>query len=210
MYLDSTDSAPADGFYNISLGLFKYLADQSAIQFGADKLQGTALSSTTPTSGQVLFYNGANWMPSGIIGHGTGAPSGTSTGEYYIQYYAEGYAPADIKLDIGDPKTDLTVLSSAYTFRMPYSMYLTGVRASLTQEPAGSDFIVDINENGTSVLGSKLTIDDGTKTSVNGGSPYTITDNLLADDAEITIDIDQIGSTQAGQELKVWLLGTRL
>jgi len=31
----------------------------------------------------------------------------------------------------------------------------------------------------------------------------------LADDAEITIDIDQVGSTVAGAGLKIWLIGTR-
>jgi hypothetical protein len=36
-----------------------------------------------------------------------------------------------------------------------------------------------------------------------------ISDSGLASDAEITIDIDQIGSTIAGSGLKVWLIGTR-
>jgi hypothetical protein len=31
----------------------------------------------------------------------------------------------------------------------------------------------------------------------------------LTDDAEITIDIDQVGSTVAGTGLKVYLIGTR-
>jgi hypothetical protein len=36
-----------------------------------------------------------------------------------------------------------------------------------------------------------------------------ISDSALADDAEITIDIDQIGGTVAGAGLKVWLIGVR-
>jgi hypothetical protein len=32
-----------------------------------------------------------------------------------------------------------------------------------------------------------------------------ISDSTLANDAEITIDIDQVGSTIAGKGLKVWL-----
>jgi hypothetical protein len=36
-----------------------------------------------------------------------------------------------------------------------------------------------------------------------------ISDSSLADDAEITIDIDQIGATVKGAGLKVWLIGRR-
>ena len=39
------------------------------------------------------------------------------------------------------------------TFRMPYAMTLTSVRASLkTAQTSGSIFTVDINESGSSVL----------------------------------------------------------
>jgi hypothetical protein len=36
-----------------------------------------------------------------------------------------------------------------------------------------------------------------------------ISDSSLADDAEMTIDFDQVGSTIAGAGVKVWLIGTR-
>jgi hypothetical protein len=93
-------------------------------------------------------------------------------------------------------------------------MTLTGVRCSVTTAPNGSNLIVDINENGTSILSTKLSIDgNGTeKTSTTAATPAVISDSALADDAEITIDIDQIGSgvgTAAGTGLKVTLIGTR-
>jgi hypothetical protein len=92
---------------------------------------------------------------------------------------------------------------------MPYAMTVTAVRASLsTAQASGSIFTVDINEGGTSVLSTKLTIDNTEKTSTTAATAAVISDSALADDAEITIDIDQIGNGSA-KGLKVVLIGTR-
>jgi hypothetical protein len=83
------------------------------------------------------------------------------------------------------------------------------VRASLTTAQAsGSIFTVDINESGTSILSTKLTIDNTEKTSVTAATPAVISDSSLADDAEITVDIDQIGNGTA-KGLKITLIGVR-
>jgi hypothetical protein len=74
----------------------------------------------------------------------------------------------------------------------------------------GSNLIVDINEDGTSVLSTKLSIDDGEKTSATAAIPPVISDSFLADNAEMTIDIDQVGSSTAGTGLKVALYVTRI
>jgi hypothetical protein len=92
---------------------------------------------------------------------------------------------------------------------MPRAVTLTSVRASLTTAQAsGSIFTVDINEAGTSILSTKLTIDNTEKTSTTAATPPVISDVNLADDAEMTIDIDQIGDGTA-KGLKVTLIGTR-
>ena len=113
-----------------------------------------------------------------------------------------------IAIACSDETTALTAGTGKVTFRMPYAMTLTGVRASLTTaQTSGSIFTVDINEAGTSILSTKLTIDNGEKTSTTATAAPVISDTALADDAEITIDIDQIGDgTAAG--LKVYLIGT--
>ena len=90
---------------------------------------------------------------------------------------------------------------------MPRAVTLTAVRASLTTAQAsGTIFTVDINEGGTSILSTKLTIDNTEKTSTTAATPPVISDTALADDAEITIDIDQIGNGSA-KGLKVMLIG---
>jgi hypothetical protein len=117
--------------------------------------------------------------------------------------------PAEIGLACSDETTALTTGPAKVTFRMPYAMTVTAVRASVTTAPTGSTLVVDINEGGTSILSTKLSIDATEKTSTTAATPAVISDTALADDAEITIDIDQIGSTVAGAGLKVWIIGRR-
>jgi hypothetical protein len=117
--------------------------------------------------------------------------------------------PVELQLACSDEGTALTSGTAKLTFRMPHAMTLTAVRASVGTAPTGSTLVVDINEGGVSILGTKLSIDATEKTSTTAASAATITDSALADDAEITIDIDQIGSTIAGAGLKITLIGTR-
>jgi hypothetical protein len=108
-----------------------------------------------------------------------------------------------------DESTALTTGTAKVTFRMPYAMTLTGVRCSLTTAQAsGSILTVDINDSGTSILSTKLTVDNTEKTSTTATTAAVISDTALADDAEITIDIDQIGDGTA-KGLKITLIGTR-
>ena len=108
-----------------------------------------------------------------------------------------------------DESTALTTGTAKVTFRMPYAMTLSGVRCSLTTaQTSGSIFTVDINDGGTTILSTKLTIDNTEKTSTTAATAAVISDVNLADDAEITIDIDQVGDGTA-KGLKITLIGTR-
>jgi hypothetical protein len=104
-----------------------------------------------------------------------------------------------------DEATDLATGTGKVYFRMPYAGTLLAVKATVNTAPTGSTLICDINEAGTSVLGTKLSIDASEKTSDTAASAATIADSALANDAEITIDIDQVGSTVTGKGLKVYL-----
>jgi hypothetical protein len=117
--------------------------------------------------------------------------------------------PAELVIACSDETSNLTTGTAKVTFRMPYAMTLSSVRASVNTAPTGSTLIVDINEAGSTTLSTKLSIDASELTSTTAASAAVISDTALADDAEITIDIDQIGSTVAGKGLKVILRGTR-
>jgi hypothetical protein len=119
---------------------------------------------------------------------------------------------AALVIACGDETTALTTGAAKTTFRMPFAMAVTEVRGGVTTAPTGASLLtVDVNEGGVgnSILSTKLTFNASSKTTVGASTPAVISDSALADDAEITIDIDQVGSTIAGAGLKVTLIGYR-
>lgn len=108
---------------------------------------------------------------------------------------------------ISDETTAITTGTAKITFRMPFAMTLTTVRASLTTASSSGTPTFDINESGSTILSTKLTIDANELTSTTAATPPVISDANLADDAEITIDIDVAGTGAKGA--KITFLGTR-
>ena len=116
-------------------------------------------------------------------------------------------SPEVIGIAVSDEETALTTGNAKVTFRMPFAMTLTAVRASLTTASTSGTPTFDINEGGTTILSTKLSIDANEKTSTTAATAAVISDSALADDAEITIDIDTAGTGAKGA--KVYLIGRR-
>lgn len=112
-----------------------------------------------------------------------------------------------IVIPVSDEATAITTGTAKVTFRMPFAMTLTAVRGSLTEASSSGTPTIDINEAGSTILSTKLTIDASEKTSTTAATAVVISDTGLADDAEITIDIDTAGTGAKG--LKVSLIGYR-
>lgn len=112
-----------------------------------------------------------------------------------------------ICVPLSDDTTALTTGAGKYTMRIPFACTIAAVRLSAITAPTGAAILVDVNEGGASIFSTRPSIAIGAKTSV-GGTPEVITDATLADDAEITFDIDQVGSTIAGAGLKAYLYVT--
>lgn len=130
-------------------------------------------------------------------------------GSAWIVVSTGGNPTESIIIACSDETTAITTGTGKVTFRMPYAFTLSTVRASLTTaQVSGSIFTVDINESGTSIISTKLTLDNTEKTSTTAATPAVISDTSLADDAEITIDVDQVGDGTA-KGLKVYLIGVR-
>lgn len=108
-----------------------------------------------------------------------------------------------------DETTALTTGAAKTTFRMPYAFTLTGIRASLTTAGTDAEVIVDVDLNGATIMTTdKLKFDTGEKTTTTySGDDAALTTTALTDDGEITVNIDQIGSSVAGAGLKVTLIG---
>lgn len=190
----------------------------------------------TPTPGVALYsctehdliyrWDGATWVTwaslvvtaadvtyAGSAGLAAGTVEG-ALGELDTEKSPAGHTheaavePEALIVAVSDETTAITTGAGKTTFRMPFAMTLTAVRASLTTaSTAAGPVTVDINEGGASILSTKLTVDDTEKTSITAVTAPVISDAALADDAEITIDVDTAGTGAKG--LKVTLIGAR-
>lgn len=148
------------------------------------------------------------------LGHATDTTlTRTAAGQIAVEgnavYHAGNNPTESIIVACSDETTSITTGTAKVTMRMPYAFTLTAVRASVGTAPTGSTIIIDINESGATILSTKLSIDASEKTSTTAASAAVISDTALADDAEITFDFDQVGSTIAGAGVKVYLIGRR-
>lgn len=124
-------------------------------------------------------------------------------------YATSDYYPVPVEFCIvmSDETTAITTGTAKKTWRAPYAFTVTAVRASVNTVSSSGIPTVDINEGGTTILSTKLTIDASEKTSTTAAVPAVISDPAIADDAEMTMDIDVAGTGAKG--LKVWILGYR-
>lgn len=167
--------------------------------------------------GAVLIQSGRNPQTSGsgtviVIKKVVDLPSGSS--DRYLVYgdtsSTSNQVTQCIAIAVSDETTAITAGTNKVTFRMPYAFTLTEIRGSLsTAQTSGSIFTVNVNEDGSTILSTKLTIDNAGKTSTTATTPLVISDVNLANDSEITIDVDQIGDGTA-KGLKVYLIGYKV
>lgn len=168
---------------------------------------GAQWSTFTPKD--LAIYSGGTWYAfapvAGVVVNVAGSLYSYQSGAWAVT--SAGGTTQCIPIACGDESTALTTGTAKVTFRMPFAMTGVTVKASLTTAQAsGSIFTVDVNEAGVSILSTKLTIDNTEKTSATAATPPVVSDASLAADAEITIDIDQVGTGAAG--LKVYIIGT--
>lgn len=111
-----------------------------------------------------------------------------------------------IAIALGNETTPAVVGTNIVRFTVPYNFTLSEVvlSASIAQA-SGSILTVDVNQGGTSILSTKLTIDNTETSSVTAATPAVISTAALIKGSVISVDIDQIGTTAAG--LKLYLVG---
>ena len=89
--------------------------------------------------------------------------------------------------------------TKAYYYVPNNAITVTGVRAMiLTAQSSGTLLTIDINEAGTTILSTKLTIDNSENRSETAATAAVISDTAIAAGALITIDFDAVGSGGAG------------
>ena len=125
-----------------------------------------------------------------------------------------GY-PETWMIACSDENTALTTGTAKASFSFPYAVTVLGVYATVNTAPTGAPIVIDINESGTTILSTNITIDVSEFTGGSSGYQGTaataavISDSSIAAFAQITIDIDTVGSTIAGKGLKVALIVKR-
>ncbi len=159
------------------------------------------------TDGELITWDActkATTVPVGTIGHVL--TSGGAGAEPTFQGNQESFIIA-----VGDETTALTTGLAKVTFRTPYAFTVTGIRASVTTAATGAVLLtVDVHESGTTIMAcDKLVFDASELTTTTAATPPVVTDTALADDAQMTIDIDLVGCTIAGAGLKVTIIGNR-
>lgn len=131
-----------------------------------------------------------------------------NSGSAWADYVSAGGDKIEVlMIALSDESTAITTGTAKVTFRMPWALTLTAVRASLSTASSSGLPTFDIKESGTTILSTLLTIDASEKTSTTAATPAVISDTSLADDAEITIDITVAGTGAKGA--KIYLIGTR-
>lgn len=118
-----------------------------------------------------------------------------------------------VSIAMGDETTVLAAASTSVplvTFNMPYAFTLTNVIVSAVAAPTGAALVtVDVHENGTTVLSTKVTIDASEKTSATAATQPVISDSALAVNSLIEIFVDQIDTDNTAAGLKIYLIGNQ-
>ena len=109
-----------------------------------------------------------------------------------------------------DETSDLTTGDDKAQIRLPFQFELTSISANVNTAPTGSTISVQVQEDGSDILSTPITIDVTDTTSESAAAQPVISDSTLAANSIISIDLDIIGSSTAGTGLKVNLIGYRV
>lgn len=167
-------------------------------------LAGTGLTATTNT----FDCDTPSETAVGCIELATTAEAGAQTDtSRAVTPAGLAFKPESFVVAASDETTVITAATNKVRFRMPYAFTVTGVRCSLNvAQTGGSLFTVDINEAGTTIISTKLTFDNNETTTTTAVTPAVISDSALASDAEMSIDVDTVG-TGSPAGLKCTLIG---
>ena len=106
---------------------------------------------------------------------------------------------------LSDETTAITTGTAKLTFRMPFAVELTKIpRASLSTASSSGNPAIDINKNGTSIFSTTLTIDANEKTSTTAATAAVLSSSSIADDDELTFDIDTAGTGAKGLKITLY------
>lgn len=140
------------------------------------------LAGNTTTSKKFLYQTGN--------GSVSAAPAWGATPKKFLVWHI----PSDIS----------TGTQKSARFYMPFAGTISKARAYLKTAPTGADVLIDLNKNGSTIWSTqanRLTV----SAAANTGSQTSFNTTTFVADDYIDIDIDQVGSTEPGEDLTVQL-----
>jgi len=120
------------------------------------------------------------------------------------------YNTTSFVIACSDETSDLETGDDKAQIRLPFQFELTSVSANVNTAPTGSTISIQIQEDGSDILSTPITIDISETSSETAATPPVILDSTLASNSILSIDLDQVGSSTAGTGLKVNLVGYRV
>jgi len=112
-----------------------------------------------------------------------------------------------LQFSCSDRVTPLVAATNVMSWPVPFNVTVTEVQAYVvTQNTSGNKVTVDINKNGTTILSTKLTIDNNEQNSVTASVPAVISTASFTKGDEISIDIDDAGGAAIASGLIVTLI----
>ncbi|MBC7845550.1 MAG: hypothetical protein H7Y10_03560 [Flavobacterium sp.] len=127
----------------------------------------------------------------------------TNAKAFLKTYFDTLYKTDTISVAMSDSSTAL-VTGDTDPLQAPYNFTLLNYWIGVKTAPTVSSLIVDVKKNGTSITSTKAGIDATEKTSLTGTSPVLTTTSFTKGD-EITPNIYQVGSSETGRSLKLYL-----
>lgn len=138
----------------------------------------------------------------------TNATIGVS-GNIVFTAISKAVLPFTIQLAISDLDTALTTGTTKGFFFAPHDGTVTEVIGCVGDEQvSGSVLTFDINKNSTTILSTKITVDNNEQTSLTAATPPVISVSSMAKGDYYEIDIDQVGDGTA-KKGQVIINGTR-
>lgn len=147
----------------------------------------------TPVGGALPFVSQI------VAGPGIGISPSNGAGAVTVSTGTNVYEFA-----LSDESTALTT-GTKLRWRSPYGITLVNARASVGTVSVSGSVVLNVLQNGTSVFGTRPSINAQTKTSVSA-TPLTFTNTSVYDDSELVFNVDSAGSNATGLKAKLFYL----
>lgn len=167
-----------------------------------DTRYGINISAATCDNNAVIHND---LRPTAIYGTGDFNNAGTGTIEHGNLSDGE-VSPGVAQSNTAHFSQPGTLSTGTGSFKLPFTLAaeIISVQLAVGTSPTGADLIVDVNKNGTTIFTTQANRPTVPAGDVDGVGAETIPDvTSIAEGEYLTVDIDQVGSTVAGEDLTV-------